>query len=105
MTDRTGLALAATRRLRASAAFRGLSSAEQARLGGDLDRIERALGATPPAARYGDPYALTQATPADFDRERSLGPGGYPGAYPGSAPARQPAAPAPAAPAAPPRPN
>jgi hypothetical protein len=98
------LALDATRRLRGSAAFRGLQPGEQARLGADLDRIERALGGVPApaprpaptprtAAAYGDPYAIAQATPADLQRELAGGP---------SQPApRGGAAPAPAAPAAP----
>jgi hypothetical protein len=95
------LALDATRRLRASAAFRGLQPGEQSRLGVDLDRIERALGEPPapappplPRAAYGDPYAIAQATPADLQRELSGGPSA-PAPRPGGAPAP---APAPAAP-------
>jgi hypothetical protein len=100
MTQQTGVALAATRRLRGSAAFRGLSRAEQARFGSDLDRIERALGADPgPASRYGDPYAIAQATPADLQMDLARG-GGMPGG--GSSSGAKPAAP-PAAPAAPAR--
>jgi hypothetical protein len=96
------LALDATRRLRASAAFRDLSPGEQARLGADLDRIERALGAPPaprPAAArgptYGDPYAIAHATPADLQRD--LGGGARRSAPgPGAAPPQAAAAPPPA---------
>jgi hypothetical protein len=95
MSEKTQLALGATRRLRDSAAFRGLTGQERDRMGADLDRIERALGATP---RYGDPYAIAQATPADLQRD--LGgpgrsptptnrPGGPPAAAPPAAPARK----------------
>jgi hypothetical protein len=88
MTTRA-LALDATRRLRTSPAFRGLSSDEQARLAADLDRIDRALGAEQPAPRIGaavhahgataaarhrDPYAIAHATPADFQRDLAGGP-------------------------------
>ncbi len=79
MNDPAALALAATRRLRDGAAARGLPAAEQRALSSDLDRIERVLRGQPlrpaPAARYGDPYALAQATPADLQRELA-GPGG-----------------------------
>ncbi|MBK7535331.1 MAG: hypothetical protein IPI49_08120 [Myxococcales bacterium] len=86
MNDPAALALAATRRLRDGAAARGLPAAEQRALASDLDRIERVLRgeprsgadrARPPvaAARYGDPYAIAQATPADLQRELA-GPGG-----------------------------
>jgi hypothetical protein len=98
MNERAELALRATRRLRESSAFRGLTGPERERFGADLDRIERALGGAPPrtaAARYGDPYAIAQATPADLQRDL----GGF---------NRSPSAPtssgaAPAAPAAPAR--
>lgn len=81
MNDPAALALAATRRLREGAAARGLPAAEQRALSSDLDRIERVLRGQPlrerpvAAARYGDPYALAQATPADLQRELS-GTGG-----------------------------
>lgn len=80
MNDPAALALAATRRLRDGAAARGLPAAEQRALSSDLDRIERVLRGQPlrerpAAARYGDPYALAQATPADLQRELS-GSGG-----------------------------
>ena len=100
MTTRA-LALDATRRLRASAAFRGLQPGEQARFGADLDRIERALGATPASApqgagayggRYGDPYAIAQATPADLQRDL----GGSRPTAPQAGAAAPPAPPAPA---------
>ncbi|HSS00699.1 MAG TPA: hypothetical protein VLM79_26750, partial [Kofleriaceae bacterium] len=104
MTQTRDQALDATRRLRASAAFRGLSSVEQASLGRDLERIERALGAEPapvlPIARRrygGDPYAIAAATPEDLQRDLA-GPGGA------QAPARTGQAPPPApAPAPPPK--
>jgi hypothetical protein len=100
MNEKTQLAISATRRLRDSAAFRGLSGQERDRIGADLDRIERALGGSherpAPAPRYGDPYAIAQATPADLQRDLA-GPGRSqsPATRPGSAPA----AAAPAAPA------
>src|SRR5690349_9516247 len=104
--DSTALALQATRRLRDSSAFRGLSATERTRFAGDLDRIENVLrgqraagartGANGGAGRYGDPYALGQATPADLQRDLA-GPGSTGVPAGGSAPA--PAAPA--APAAP----
>ena len=83
MNERTALALAATRRLRDSSAFRGLSRTEQSTLAGDLDRIERALGIAP--ARSRDPYAIAQATPADLQRDLARGSNGAPPA-PSSAP-------------------
>jgi hypothetical protein len=101
MIEKTQLALGATRRLRDSAAFRGLSGAERDHLGADLDRIERALGGATPGpvgAHYGDPYAIAQATPADLQRDlggpaRSPSvpgrPGGAPAASPPAAPARK----------------
>jgi hypothetical protein len=101
MEDRTKVALEATRRLRESPAFRGLSGAEQATLGGDLARIEQALRpapAPPPrrpsAVPSGDPYAFSLATPADLQREL---------AGPGSASGRGEPAPPPAPP--PPKPT
>jgi hypothetical protein len=92
MNDRAALALAATRRLRDSAAFRGLSRTEQSRLGGDLDRIENALGASP--RRYADPYAIAQATPADLQRDLARPSGGAPPASSSAPPPAAPAAPA-----------
>lgn len=91
MNDRTALALAATRRLRDGVAARGLSRGDQGAFAADLDRIERALRGEP---RYGDPYAIAQATPADLQRD--LAGGGNPprGANPPAPPA---------APAAPPK--
>jgi hypothetical protein len=110
MTATRDQALEATRRLRASPAFRGLSSIEQAALGRDLERIERALGGPLPAApvalpvgrprRYGgDPYAIAAATPDDLQRDLAGPGGGAQGqpAHTGQAPA---AAPAPAPPPA-----
>lgn len=92
MTDHAALAREAANRLRHSSAFRGLTSGEQAAVGRDLERIERAL-ATP---RYGgDPYALAQATPADLQRDLA---GGGRAPAPSNAPAPAPAPP-PAAPA------
>jgi len=92
MTDHAALAREAARRLRQSSAFRGLASGEQAAVGRDLERIERAL-ATP---RYGgDPYAIAQATPADLQRDLA-GPGAPPASSSGNAPAPAPAAPPPA---------
>lgn len=99
MNEKTQLALGATRRLRESAAFRGLAGSERDRLGADLDRIERALGGATPRlvdARYGDPYAIAQATPADLQRD--LGGLGRSPSAPGR-PGAAPAAPPPAAPA------
>lgn len=99
MNEKTQLALGATRRLRDSAAFRGLTGAERDRLGADLDRIERALGGAtlrPVGPHYGDPYALAQATPADLQRDLG-GPGRSTPAP--SRPGDAPAAPPPAAPA------
>lgn len=101
MNEKAQLALGATRRLRDSAAFRGLSGSERDRIGADLDRIERALGGATPrlvSAGYGDPYAIAQATPADLQRDLA-GPGRSP-----LVPARAGAVPAsPPPPAAPPR--
>jgi hypothetical protein len=113
MTATRDQALEATRRLRTSSAFRGLSAVEQASFGRDLERIERALGGTaaaptlapaPLAARPrrygGDPYAIAAATPEDLQRDLS-GPGGGSQSQPvrtGQAPAA--AAPAPAPPPA-----
>jgi hypothetical protein len=110
MSHRTA-ALEATRRLREHAARRGLSSAEQASLGADLDRIEAALGgaaapawgsggalATGRRAAARDPYALAQATPADLNRE--LGGGARPSS---SSSAGGTSAAAPPPPTAPPR--
>src|SRR5262245_21200412 len=104
MNDRAAAAIAATRRLRQGAGFRGLSPGEQRSLAADLDRIGGALGAAPTApARLGDPYAFAQATPADLQRDVARGgaiagssagaprPGpGQPGAAPpaGAAPSR-----------------
>jgi hypothetical protein len=99
MNEKTQLALGATRRLRESAAFGGLTGSERERLGADLDRIERALGGAAPRlvhTRDGDPYAIAQATPADLQRDLG-GPGRSPSA-PGR-PVVAPAAPPPAAPA------
>src|SRR5438874_1790837 len=94
MTATRDQALEATRRLRTSSAFRGLSAVEQASFGRDLERIERALegralgsaqlAAAPaqlPASRPrrygGDPYAIAAATPEDLQRDLSgPGPGG-----------------------------
>lgn len=98
MNERTQLALVATHRLRESAAFRGLNGAERDRVGADLDRIERALGSAtlrPVAARYGDPYAIAQATPGDLQRD--LGGASRSPSTPGR-PGAAPAAPPPAAP-------
>src|SRR5512139_2904006 len=86
MNEQTALALAATRRLRDSAAFRGLSRTEQSTLGGDLDRIERALGVTASTRRFGDPYAIAQATPADLQRDLGRGQSGGAPPAPSSAP-------------------
>jgi hypothetical protein len=109
MTTRA-LALDATRRLRTSPAFRGLSPDEQARLAADLDRIERALGAqpaprigavhaqtAPAAARHRDPYAIAHATPADFQRDFAGGPRS-PATQPGGPSGAPPAPPEPPAP-------
>ena len=97
MTQARDQALEATRRLRASPAFRGLSGGEQAALGRDLERIERALAAQ---RRYGgDPYAIAAATPDDLQRDLA-GPdsGSPPQQARGGNPAPAPAAPAPAPP-------
>jgi len=99
MNEKAQLALGATRRLRESAAFSGLTGAERERLGADLDRIERALGASVPlfrGASSGDPYAIAHATPADLQRDLG-GPGRVPSAP--KAPGGTPAAPPPAPPA------
>ncbi len=99
MNEKTQLALGATRRLRDSAAFRGLTGPERDRVGADLDRIERALGGATLRSvgpRYGDPYAIAHATPADLQRDLG-GPGPSPSAA--SRPGAAPAAPQPAAPA------
>jgi len=99
MNEKTQLALGATRRLRDSAAFRGLTGPERDRLGADLDRIERALGGAtlrPVGPSYGDPYALAQATPGDLQRDLG-GPSRAPSGP--RAPGDAPAAPPPAAPA------
>src|SRR5689334_19341639 len=95
MTDQAALALEAARRLRLSPAFRGLTSGEQATVGRDLERIERAL-AGPPRGRYGgDPYSIAQATPDDLQRD--LGGTGGPSAPQSSgSPQRAAAAPPPA---------
>lgn len=95
MTATRDHALEATRRLRASAAFRSLSGGEQATLGKDLERIERALLGS---RRHGrDPYAIATATPADFQRELAGGgaaqPAGPAGPAPAPAPAQAPANP------------
>ena len=97
MNEKAQLALGATRRLRESAAFRGLAGSERDRLGADLDRIERALGGAAPVLRgasYGDPYAIAHATPADLLRDLD-GPGRSPSAPGprGGAPAAPPPAP------------
>ncbi len=92
MTQPRDQALEATRRLRASPAFRGLSGGEQAALGRDLDRIERALAG--PRRYGGDPYAIAAATPEDLQRELAGGGGPAPQNRPGAAP------PAPSAPPA-----
>lgn len=102
MNEKMQLALSATRRLRDSAAFRGLTGQERDRLGADLDRIERALGGAPRYGdpRYGDardPYAIAQATPADLQRDLAgpgrspsqTGRGSAPAAAPPAAPARK----------------
>lgn len=91
MTQPRDQALEATRRLRASSAFRGLSGGEQAALGRDLDRIERALAG--PRRYGGDPYAIAAATPDDLQRELAGPPSGS------APPARSPGAPTAAAPA------
>jgi hypothetical protein len=99
MNEKAQLALGATRRLRESAAFRGLTGSERDRLGADLDRIERALGsAASPAfgASYGDPYAIAQATPADLQRDLGgLGRSPMAASPAGGAPAAPPPAPLP----------
>ncbi|TMQ08134.1 MAG: hypothetical protein E6J90_41425 [Deltaproteobacteria bacterium] len=104
MTDHAALALEAARRLRHSAAFRGLTRGEQETLGRDLVQIERAL-AGPQRDRYGgDPYAIAQATPGDLQRDLAGSSGGAParsssGGQPGAAPAVAPPAAPPPAPA------
>lgn len=113
MTDPAALALEATRRLRDGAAARGLPLPEQRALAADLDRIERVLRGLPVhadrghradrghavhsgGARYGDPYALAQATPADLQRDLAGPSGGAPPpARAGSPPAAAPSASAP----------
>ncbi len=102
MNEKTQLALGATRRLRDCAAFRGLDGPERARVGADLDRIERALGGATQRlvdARYGDPYAIAQATPGDLQRDlgglgRSPSSTGRPGGAPVATPPAAPATPA-----------
>lgn len=100
MNEKAVLALSATRRLRDSAAFRGLTGQERDRIGADLDRIERALDGTNARPHYGsprDPYAVAQATPADLQRDlggqarpqSSSRSGSAPAAVPSAAPARK----------------
>jgi hypothetical protein len=100
MTDPAALALDAARRLRHSSAFHGLTRGEQATVGRDLERIERALTGPQRGHYGGDPYAIAQATPDDLQRDLG-GPGGGSPASPGSggrssAAAAPPSAPPPA---------
>lgn len=95
MTEHAALALEAARRLRLSSAFRGLTSGEQATVGRDLERIERALAVRPPGRYGGDPYAIAQATPDDLQRDLG-GTGGSPAPQASGSPQRAPAAPPPA---------
>lgn len=98
MTEHAALALEAARRLRHSTAFRGLTSGEQATVGRDLERIERALAGQPRARYGGDPYSIAQATPDDLQRD--LG-GSGPSAPPGSGNQQRAVTQTPPAPAAP----
>jgi hypothetical protein len=98
VNEKTQLALGATRRLRESAAFHGLSSPERDRVGADLDRIERALGGATPrpvAAHYSDPYAVAQATPGDLQRDLGGTFRSQPGPGRPATPPTAPATPAP----------
>jgi carbon monoxide dehydrogenase subunit G len=95
MSDRTAIALAAARSIRASTGFATLSLAERAPLERDLARIEQALrarddnGGSMPSI---DPYAISLETPADLQRGNAPPPD------------RRTAPPEPTPPPAPPRP-